>query len=115
VVTNDCAQGQVVEDTNNYAGGCCQPTDLEGSLLPVGKAFAEELLDRDQYLHLMDKAQKRHSGVWFTNHEHRCDVSAGGFAACRHDHWFTVQTDRGSVMLNGERMGAHSYGGVRVS
>lgn len=108
VVTNECEQGTILKDDSEHEFGCCAPTD----------SFGKTWDQREDYLpsQLHASGQMTVSGIIFTDHEngYKCPESEGGYAPCRHDHWFTVSTSNGTKSFNGERLGAHSYGGVRV-
>lgn len=85
VITNDMTLGTVAEDQGvNHS--CCENLEHRG-----------QMFVRD-----MDS--------WFTDHSTTCDV--GGH--CRHDHWFTVETEDGSKSYNGERLGTkiHNHDGT---
>jgi hypothetical protein len=107
VVTNDCEQGTVVADSDDTEFGCCAPTDSHSDTARVSDYTLPQLHNSGQMV--VD-------GIHFTDHEngYKCPESAGGIAPCRHNHWFRVATSNGTVSLDGERMGARSYGGVRV-
>lgn len=108
VVTNECEQGTVVADEKDSEFGCCAPTDSH-----------TDHAERDDYhpAQLHDSGQTRIGSVWYTDHEDgtRCPESAGGIAPCMHDHWFRIATKGGTKSFNGERLGARSYGGVKVA
>jgi hypothetical protein len=105
VVTNECEQAVILSDDNDTEYNCCAPTDSH-----------TELASRDDYTadQLHPSGQVRIEGVYFTDHTATCEPSVGGYAACRHNHWFRVSTKNGTKSFDGERLGAYSYGGVRV-
>ena len=88
VWTNDCDLARVMSDDAAGSGNsCCAPNGAEH-----GKA-----------------AQMRSGGIWYSDHEAGVNAVDGG-CYCRHDHWFTVETAKGTRSFNGERLGTRMPG-----
>lgn len=81
VWTNDMTQGQIIGDQTATAEvGCCVRNGAEGHDSPAQT--------RDGFVDHELATHNRDSGCY-----------------CGHDHWFTVATVKGTVSMNGERLG----------
>lgn len=85
VWTNEVERGVVMSDDNLGEHMCCS----DAKTFPEAKHHAG--------------AQMRVEGAWFTDH-HNVTCEDRDYVGCRHDHWFTVSTARGTKSFNGERL-----------
>lgn len=93
VVTNEIELGTVRVDEDCGSGAhCCYPNGAE---------------------HFEADGQVKQGGVYYSDHQVGYDLQMQG-CTCRHDHWFRIETAKGTKSFNGERLGAASYGGVTV-
>jgi hypothetical protein len=91
VITNEMEAGRILVDESSGEHLCCS----DNKCFPGAEHHS--------------KGQVQLSGAWFTDHELGVNAVDGG-CYCRHNHWFRVETKRGTKSFDGERVATYFQG-----